>query len=115
MVRLQRQIPFAKAMEILMVGDNMTAEEAHRIGFVNEVVEPEALMPRALELAGKIAKNAPLAVQAIKEAATRSNGLPLEDAFKVEHEVSAKVMTSKDAREGPRAFAEKREPKWSGR
>ena len=66
MVRLQRQIPYAKAMELLMTGDNMSAEEAHRVGFINEVVEPEALMPRALEIAAKIAKNAPLAVQAIK-------------------------------------------------
>jgi len=114
MVRLQRQIPYAKAMEILMTGDNMTAEEAHRVGFINEVVEPEALMPRALELAAKIAKNAPLAVQAIKETAIRTNGIPLEEAFKIEHECSAKVMTSSDAREGPRAFAEKREPVFKG-
>lgn len=115
MVRLQRQIPYAKAMELLMTGDNMTAEEAHRVGFINEVVEPEALMPRALELAAKIAKNAPLAVQAIKETAIRTNGIPLEEAFKIEHECSARVMTSSDAREGPRAFAEKREPVFKGK
>jgi len=114
MVRLQRQIPYAKAMELLMTGDNMSAEEAHRVGFINEVVEPEALMPRALEIAAKIAKNAPLAVQAIKETAIRTNGIPLEEAFKIEHECSAKVMTSSDAREGPRAFAEKREPVFKG-
>ena len=115
MVRLQRQIPYAKAMELLMTGDNMTAEEAHRVGFINEVVEPEALMPRALELAAKIAKNAPLAVQAIKETAIRTNGIPLEEAFKIEHECSARVMASSDAREGPRAFAEKREPVFKGK
>ena len=115
MVRLQRQIPYAKAMELLMTGDNMSAEEAHRVGFINEVVEPEALMPRALEIAAKIAKNAPLAVQAIKETAIRTNGIPLEEAFKIEHECSAKVMTSSDAREGPRAFAEKRKPDFKGR
>ena len=114
MVRLQRQIPYAKAMELLMTGDNMSAEEAHRVGFINEVVEPEALMPRALEIAAKIAKNAPLAVQAIKETAIRTNGIPLEEAFKIEHECSARVMTSSDAREGPRAFAEKREPVFKG-
>jgi len=114
MVRLQRQIPYAKAMEILMTGDNMSAEEAHRVGFINEVVEPEALMPRALEIAAKIAKNAPLAVQAIKETAIRTNGIPLEEAFKIEHECSARVMTSSDAREGPRAFAENREPVFKG-
>lgn len=114
MVRLQRQVPFAKAMEILLVGDTMSAEEAHRIGFVNEVVQPEELMPRALELAHKIAANAPLAVQAIKEVAIRTNGLPLEEAYVIEHECSGRVTSSKDAREGPRAFAEKREPVWKG-
>ena len=114
MVRLQRQIPYAKAMEILLIGDNMSAREAHRIGFVNEVVAPDALMPRALEIARKIAANAPLAVQAVKEAAIRTNGLPLEDAYAIEHEVSARVTSSDDAREGPRAFAEKREPVFRG-
>ena len=84
------------------------------VGFINEIVEPEALMPRVLELAARIAKNAPLAVQAVKEAAIRTNGLPLNEAFAIEHECSAKVMTSSDAREGPRAFAEKREPVFTG-
>ena len=115
MVRLPRQIPYCKAMEILLLGDRISATEAHRIGFVNEIVAPEELMPRALELAEKLAKNAPLAVQAIKEVAIRTNGMELEDAYRVEHELSAKVVSSRDAREGPRAFMEKREAVFEGR
>ncbi len=114
MVRLPRQIPYCKAMEILMTGDRMSAEEAHRIGFVNEVVEPERLMPRAMEFAERLARNAPLALRAIKEAAIRTSGLPLDEAYRIEHELSASVMRSKDAREGPRAFMEKREPLFEG-
>lgn len=114
MVRLPRQIPYCKAMEILLTGDRVSAEEAHRIGFVNEVVAHADLMPRALEFAERLAKNAPLALRAIKEAVIRTNGLPLEQAYEIEHEISARVMRSKDAREGPRAFMEKREPVFTG-
>ena len=110
MVRLPRQIPYCKAMEILMTGDRISAEEAHRIGFVNEVVAKQELMPRALEFAERLARNAPLALRAIKEAVIRTNGLPLEEAYRIEHEIAASVMRSKDAREGPKAFMEKREP-----
>lgn len=114
MVRLPRQIPYCKAMEILLLGDRISATEAHRIGFVNEVVAPENLMPRALEIAGRLARNAPLALRAIKEAVIRTSGMPLDEAYRVEHELSAPVMRSKDAREGPKAFMEKREPVFKG-
>jgi enoyl-CoA hydratase len=114
MVRLPRQIPYCKAMEILMTGDRISAEEALRIGFVNEVVSKEELMPRAFEFAERLAKNAPLALRAIKEAVIRTSGLPLEEAYTIEHEISARVMLSKDAREGPKAFMEKREPIFKG-
>jgi enoyl-CoA hydratase len=115
MVRLPRQIPYCKAMEILLMGDRISAAEAHRIGFINEVVEPEALMPRALEVADRLARNAPLALRAIKEAVIRTSGLALDEAYTIEHQLSAKVMTSQDAREGPKAFIEKREPVWKAR
>lgn len=115
MVRLPRQIPYCKAMEIMLLGDAIPAAEAHRIGFINEVVSPEELMPRALEVAEKLSKNAPLSLQAIKEVAIRTNGMALEEAYAVEHEVSGRVVTSEDAREGPRAFMEKREPVFRGR
>lgn len=115
MVRLPRQVPWAKAMEILMTGDPVSAEDALAMGFVNEVVEPDRLMPRALEFADRLKRNAPLAVAAVKEAALRTSGLPLEEAYGIEAEISARVTSSEDAREGPRAFMEKREPVWKGR
>jgi enoyl-CoA hydratase len=114
MVRLPRQIPYCKAMEILMTGDRISAEEAHRIGFVNEIVAKEKVMPRAFEFAERLARNAPLALRAIKEAVIRTSGMALEEAYVIEHEISARVMRSKDAREGPKAFMEKREPVFKG-
>ena len=114
MVRLARQVPHCKAMEILLLGDRMPAAEAHRIGLVNEVVEPSAVMPRAEELAARLARNGPLALRKIKEAVLRTSGEPLARAYEIENECSAAVMASKDAREGPRAFMEKREPVFTG-
>jgi len=114
MVRLARQVPHCKAMEILLLGERMPAEEAHRIGLINEVVAPERLLPRAEELADRLARNGPLALRKIKEAVLRTSGLPLERAYEIENECSAVVMASKDAREGPRAFMEKREPVYTG-
>ena len=115
MVRLARQIPHCKAMEILLLGDAIPAEEAWRIGLVNELVEPDQVLPRAEELASRLAKNGPLALRKIKEAVLRSSGLPLDEAYAIENECSAVVMQSKDAREGPRAFMEKRPPHYTGR
>ena len=115
MVRLPRQIPYCKAMEILLTGDRMSAEEALRVGFVNEVVEPEELMARAMEFAERLARNAPLALRAIKEAVLRTSGMQLESAYQIEYEISAQVMASQDAREGPKAFMEKREPVFTGK
>ena len=114
LTRLPRQIPWAKAMEILMIGDPFSAKQALEMGFLNYVVPKQDLMPKALELARKLADNGPLAVQKIKEGVQRSSGLPLEQAYQIENEVSAVVMTSKDAREGPRAFKEKRKPNFTG-
>ncbi|MDG2308537.1 MAG: enoyl-CoA hydratase-related protein [Candidatus Binatia bacterium] len=114
LTRLPRQIPYAKALEILMIGDDFTAQEALQLGLLNYVVAKEQLLPKARELAGKLAENGPLAVAKIKEGVIRSSGLPLADALKIEDEVSAVVMTSKDAREGPRAFKEKRKPNFTG-
>ncbi len=115
MVRLARQVPYCKAMEILLLGDRMPAEEAHRIGLVNEVVEPERVLPRALEVAERLARNGPLALRKIKEAVLRTSGEPLARAHEIENECSAVVLASEDAREGPRAFMEKRAPVFTGR
>jgi len=114
LTRLPRQVPYARAMEILMVGDPFTAQEALDMGLVNAVVPRERLLPRALEYAERLAENGPLAVRKIKEGILRSSGLPLDRAYEIENEVSAAVMQSKDAREGPRAFKEKRKPDFIG-
>lgn len=115
MARLPRQIPFCKAMEILLTGEPMPAQEAWRIGLVNYVVGLSELMPAAERLAKSIAENGPLAVRKIKEVVMRSSGLPLEQAYRVENEASRVIMRSEDAREGARAFAERRKPRFMGR
>ena len=113
--RMPRQVPFAKAMEILLVGDAIPAEEARLIGFVNYVVPQSELMAKAEEFAAKIAENGPLAVRKVKEAVIRGLGLPIQDAYKIESEAVAQVMASEDAREGPLAFMERRPPKFTGK
>lgn len=115
MVRLARQIPYCKAMEILLTGDQMPAQEAYRIGLVNYVVPAAEVMPTAERFARTIAENGPLAVRKIKEAVIRTSGLPLKEAYKIETECSSEVMRSEDAKEGPRAFIEKRAPSYTGR
>lgn len=114
LTRLARQVPWARAMEILMLGEPFDAATALDMGLLNYVVPRGAALKRALELAAVLADCGPLAVQKIKEGILRSSGLPLADAFKIEDEVSMAVMTSKDAREGPRAFKEKRKPEFTG-
>jgi enoyl-CoA hydratase len=115
LARLPRQIPYAKAMEIFLVGDSISAEEAYRIGLVNYVVPASELIAKAEDIAAKIAASGPLAVRKIKEAVLRTSGLPLDEAYRIEDQCVMDVMRSEDAREGPRAFVEKREPQYKGR
>ncbi len=115
LTRMPRQVPYAKAMEILLVGDSIPAEEARHIGFVNYVVPQSELMAKAEEFATKIAQNGPLAVRKAKEAVVRGAGLPPEDSERIDNEIIAQVMRSEDAREGPRAFVEGRPPQYKGR
>ena len=79
-----------------------------------ELVEQRDVLPRAHTWARRLADNAPLAVQKIKEGVVRGSGRPLDEALAIEDEVSAVVLGSKDAREGPRAFKEKRKPRFTG-
>ena len=114
-VRLPRQLPYAKAMELLFTGDLITAEEALNYGFLNYVVEPTELMNKAIQIAEKLAANGPIAVQAIRKSAREVWGRPEEEALKLESTFSAPVFQTEDAIEGPKAFMEKRAPVYKGR
>jgi enoyl-CoA hydratase len=114
LTRLPRQVPWALAMELLLVGDPIDAQRAQAIGLVNYVVPRAQLLDKARELAAKIAANGPLAVRKIKEGVVRASGRPIAEALQIENEVSAVVLSSRDAREGPRAFKEKRKPQFTG-
>lgn len=112
-IRIPRQIPWAIAMELLLTGDPITAQRAYEVGLVNRVVPASELMPTALGLAERICKNGPLAVRTSKEIAVRA--LDLVPGFVLEKELAKKVFASDDAKEGPKAFAEKRKPDFKGR
>ena len=113
--RLPRQLSWAHAMEIILLGEPITAEHALDIGFLNRVVAPGEVFSVAEDFARRIQRNSPLAVAKAKEAMVRSSGLPLDQAFKIEDECGSFIMSSEDAKEGPRAFAEGREPVFVGR
>jgi enoyl-CoA hydratase len=114
-VHLPRHIPYCHAMEILLTGDFLDAQRAYEFGLVNRVVPKEKLLETAFGFAEKILKNGPLAVRAVKEAAVKALRLPLQQALDEELMYAARVFSTEDAIEGPRAFAEKRPPSWKGR
>ncbi len=108
--RLPRQIGYARAMDMLLTGRMVPAEEAKEIGLVNEIVEPERLRERAAEIAREIAGNGTLAVRKIKESVWRQMDMPLEEAYELESALGVEVFHAEQAKEGMAAFAEKREP-----
>jgi enoyl-CoA hydratase len=112
--RLIRQIPWAVAAELLLLGEPISAERAAEIGLVNEVVDPADLLPRARTLADRLARNGPLAVQAIKEGMLQGSGRPLDESLAIEHRLVARILRTKDCVEGARAFVEKRLPDFRG-
>lgn len=114
-VRLPRQIPFPWAMEILLTAERVDAETALRMGLVNKVVPQEDLLKEARRYAETIMENAPLAVQAVKKSVLTGLRLNLKEAFEQELMLAAEVFMTEDAKEGPRAFAEKRKPEWQGK
>jgi len=113
--RTIQQLPYPIAMYFLLTGERMNAEEALRVGLINKVVPLPELMPEAERLARRICENAPLAVRAIKELAVRGQYLPIESGLRLEQAIQRALAATEDAKEGPRAFAEKRRPHYSGR
>ena len=116
--RLPQQLPWKIGLELLFTGDPIDAATAQRHGLVNRVVPDEQVLPTAIALAQRIAQNAPLSVQASKQLAygALDDRLPGEDdRWAQNNAVTEWLMSSEDAREGPLAFAEKRQPVWQGR
>jgi len=111
---LTRQIPYARAMEMLLTGELIDARRALEYGFLNQVVPKEKVLETAERYAAIIAKNGPLAVAAVKQAVLENSGQDVKRALAREMELSIPVFLSKDAQEGPRAFKEKREPLFAG-
>lgn len=115
LVRMARQIPWAHAMELLLLGEPVSAQQALAMGLVNRVVEPGQVLATAMDLARRMSLGAPVALEKTKEAMVRSSGLPLEEAFAIETQCTKDNAAMPDAREGPRAFMEKRAPVFRGR
>ena len=112
-VKVPRQIPYCRAMEMLLTANQITAQEAVEYGLINKVVPREQLMPTAMEYAETICRNGPLAVQAIKESVLR--GLALDAAYSIERLMCMMILSTEDAKEGPKAFMEKRPPIFKGK
>ena len=115
LARLTRQIPWAHAMELALGGEPISAQQALEVGLVNRVVAPQEVLPTAEAFARRICLGAPIALMKSKEAMVRGSGRPLEEAFAIETQCTKDNARSDDAKEGPRAFMEKRPPVFTGR
>jgi enoyl-CoA hydratase/carnithine racemase len=117
MVRLARVLPVNIAMRVALTGrhERMSARRAYELGMVSEVVAHDDLMSRAREVVALVNRNAPLAVRGTRLAIRKSLDLPLHDAEILAEAFRERVVRTDDAKEGPRAFVEKREPRWQGR
>lgn len=115
LLRLPRVLPRARALELVLTGDRLSAQDAERFGLVNRVVEPDQVLDEARRLAVRICANAPVAVrESLALARQAAAGLPEEQGWALSAEASDRVRATDDAAEGPRAFAEKRPPRWTG-
>ena len=114
-VRLKRQIPYTKAMEMILTGEPLTAAEAYHFGLVGHVVPTGESLAKAREIAARIAANGPLAVRNAKASILASGWLDDADARKIEQRFVVEVIASQDAKEGLAAFADKRDPRFTGK
>ncbi|MCA8868105.1 MAG: enoyl-CoA hydratase/isomerase family protein [Rhodobacteraceae bacterium] len=113
--RLPRALPYGVAMEMILSGAPIDAAAALRWGLVSHVVPHAGLLDRALEIAGRIAANGPLAVRAARDAVHQGISLPLDQALRLEQFHAEPLRSSDDAREGVQAFIEKRKPEFTGK
>ena len=114
-VRIRRQISYTRAAELLLTGSSISADEAQAIGLIGRVVPDGEALTAANQIANKIGGNGPVAVQAILRSLRETEGLSEEEALARELEIGQPVFATDDAKEGPRAFAEKRAPEFKGR
>jgi enoyl-CoA hydratase len=114
LIRLPKRIPLALATEFAITGDPIDATRAFQLGLVNRLVPADQVVDAAVELAGRIAKNGPLAVKNSLKMVREAGDLSDEDAWRRNYELAMEVFASKDSIEGATAFAEKREPRWTG-
>jgi enoyl-CoA hydratase len=114
-VRLPRQIPYTVAADILLTGRHISAAEAKEVGLIGYVVPDGQALAKALQIAETINSNGPLAVQAILKSIRETEGMPENEAFKIDTQLGIQVFLSDDAKEGPKAFAEKRKPHFKGK
>jgi len=112
---MPRLVPVGEAMYIGLTADRISPEECLRIGLVHEVLEPDQLLPRAVEIAKMISENAPIAVQGVKAVAQFWRNLFIDEHYQFSGWVNRIVGGSEDSKEGPLAFAEKRAPNWQNR
>jgi enoyl-CoA hydratase/carnithine racemase len=112
-IMLSRMIPASIAMEVLMTGDRLSAQEAYRVGLVNRVVPPAELIPAAEAIAKKICNNGPAALWACKEINKRARYMSLEDSLAMFKTITGPILKMDDTKEGILAFFEKRAPKWT--
>ncbi|MFT7648697.1 MAG: enoyl-CoA hydratase [Candidatus Poriferisodalaceae bacterium] len=113
--RLPAALPRNVAMELAMTGDPISAERAHELGLVNELVEPGTVIEAAMALAGRITVNAPLAVRESRMVVLESHGVSEEEGWQITKDHFRPLLKTEDFKEGPRAFVEKRDPVWTGR
>ncbi len=113
--RLPRVLGSARAIELILTADRLGAEEAHRLGMVNHLVEPEQVLDRARELAEKICRNAPLAVRESLAIARDAQLITDDEGWRRSADAMNRVRGSEDVKEGITAFIEKRDPRWTGR
>ena len=113
--RLSRDIAAARALEMMLAGSELDAASALQLGLVNRIVKPGELMSEARALANRIAELAPLAIRACLKAVTEGLKLPFEEGLALERQLFASLFATEDAREGTRAFLEKRKPVFRGR